>query len=255
MNSPAAIIAGVMLLGLVAPAKAQSVESGSSGQATATVPGWGSPMDSNIFVHVLFDQLEGRSNGTDNSFRWDAEGWIGTDMNRLWVKSGGFLENGKLSDGDNELLYDRPLPRWRYFDVQAGVREDLDSSPGRTWGAVGIEGLAPYFFQFAPTFYFSNDRVAARLTGSYDLLLTQRLILQPEVEINFYSKRDPRRGIGSGLADIDTGLRLRYEISRKFGPYIGFAYSGKFGESATFVRQAGEPVHDPRLVFGVRIWY
>jgi len=250
------LVVGFMTLVPVTPAKAQLADSRASGQASATVPGWGTPVaDSQIFAHVLFDQLEGRSNGPDNKLRWDAQGWIGTDMNKLWIKSEGSVKNGKVHDGDHEALYDRPIPRLRYFDFQAGVREDLDSGPSRTWGAVGMEGLAPNFFQFEPTFYFSNDRIAARLVASYDLLLTQRLILQPEVEMNFYSKRDPQRGIGAGLSDLDTGLRMRYEISRKFAPYIGFVYAGKFGEAATLTRSAGEPVHDPQVVFGVRVWY
>ena len=219
--------------------------------------GWEPPMmDNPIIWHVLFDQLEGRTNGPDNEFRWDGEGWIGTDMNKLWFKSEGFVEHGKATDGDTEALYDRPIPFLRYFDAQAGVRYDLDSNPGRTWGAIGIEGLAPYFFQFQPTFYFSNrGRFAGRLMGTYDLLITQRLILQPEIEMNFYSKRDPSRAIGSGLSELDTGFRLRYEISRKFAPYIGVAYNGKFGEAADFTRAEGGIVNDVRFIFGIRLWY
>ncbi|MBF6560743.1 MAG: copper resistance protein B [Candidatus Binataceae bacterium] len=226
-------------------------------QSSTPPASWEPPvMDNQIIGHVLFDQLEGRTNGPDNEFRWDGQGWIGTDMNKLWFKSEGFVENGQASDGDTEALYDRPLPFLRYFDAQAGVRYDLDSDPGRTWGAIGIEGLAPYFFDFEPTFYFSDrGRVAGRLTGSYDLLITQRLILQPQIEMNFYSKSDPSRSIGSGLSDLDTGLRLRYEISRKFAPYIGFAYTQTFGETATFTRDNGGIVHDPRFIFGVRLWY
>jgi copper resistance protein B len=226
-------------------------------QAQSSAPGWEPPvMDNPIIWHVLFNQFEGRTNGPDNEFRWDGEGWIGTDMNKLWFKSEGFLENGKVTDGDTEALYDRPIPFLRYFDAQAGVRYDLDSDPGRTWGALGVEGLAPYFFDFEPTFYFSDrGRVAGRVTGSYDLLLTNRLILQPQFELNFYSKRDPSRELGSGLSDLDTGLRLRYEIARKFAPYIGVAYSGKFGESADFTRAAGGTVNDVRFIFGIRLWY
>jgi copper resistance protein B len=221
-------------------------------QTTANPP----LMDNKVFVHVLFDQLEGRTNGPNNEFRWDGQAWIGTDMNRLWLKSEGFLDAGGMSDGDHEALYDRPIPRMRYFDAQAGIRTDLDSGPKRVWGAVGIEGLAPYFFQFEPTFYFRDGgHLAARLSGSYDLRFTQRLIAQPELEINFYSKEDPACGIGTGLSDLDTGIRLRYEFSRKLAPYVGYAYDGKFGGTATFARQSGESVANPRLVFGIRVWY
>jgi copper resistance protein B len=230
------------------PPGAQSAAS----QTMATSP----MMDNKIFVHALFDQFEGRTNGPDSEFRWDGEAWAGTDMSKLWLKSEGFVNNGKMTDGDHEALYDRPIPRMRYFDAQAGVRADLDSSPKRVWGAVGIEGLAPNFFQFEPTFYFRDGgHLAARVQGSYDLLLTQRLIAQPELEMNFYSKQDPAREIGTGLSDIDTGIRLRYEFSRKFAPYVGFAYDRTFGSTATFARQANESVANPRFVFGVRVWY
>ncbi len=199
---------------------------------TAPYTQYGEPpvMDNAIFYHLLLDQLEGRTNGPENEFRWDGEGWIGTDMNKLWFKSEGFVEHGRMTDGDQEALYDRPIPHLRYFDLQAGVRYDLDSDPGRTWGAIGIEGLAPYFFEFAPTFYFSNRGFfAGRVEGSYDILITNRLIAQPQFELNFYSKRNRSRGIGSGLSELDTGLRIRYEMG-------------------------GNP-EDPRFIFGVRLRY
>jgi copper resistance protein B len=228
-----------------------------SAQATAPQTTANPPiMDDKIFLHAHFDQFEGRTNGPDSEFRWDGEAWAGTDMNKLWLKSEEFVNNGQMSDGDHEALYDRPIPRMRYFDAQAGVRADLDSGPKRVWGAVGIQGLAPHFFEFEPTFYFRDGgHLAARVQGSYDLLLTQRLIAQPELEMNFYSKQDPARGIGTGLSDIDTGIRLRYELSRKFAPYVGFAYDGTYGSTATFARQAKESVANPRFVFGVRLWY
>jgi copper resistance protein B len=138
-----------------------------------------------------------------------------------------------VSDGENEALYGRSIPHMRYFDAQVGVRADLDSGPTRTWAAVGIAGLAPYPFEFAPTLYIrGGGHVAGRVTCSYDLLLTQRWMAQPEAEFNFYSKDDPSRQIGSGLSELETGVRLRYELSRKFAPYIRFAYSGKYGNTA-----------------------
>ena len=237
----------VVLAALLSPpglARAQSQMSHSVTGSDAAK--WEPPvMDNTIVAHALFDQLEWRTNGQQNEFRWEGQGWIGTDMNKFWLKSEGFVQQGKATDGDQEALYDRPIPYLRYFDAQAGVRYDLDSNPGRTWGA-GIQGLAPYFFELAPTFYFSDKgRFAGRVEGSYDLLITQRLIVQPQFEINFYRKKDPSRGIGSGLSDLDTGLRIRYEITRKFAPYIGFAYTQEFGETATFTRNEGNTVHNP----------
>ena len=174
--------------------------------------------DDPIIAHVLFDQLEGRSNGPDNELRWDGEGWAGTDHNRLWLKSEGFFnDQGKVEDGDHEVLYDRPVTT--YFDLQGGLRYDLDSGPQRWWGAFGIEGLAPQFFNFQATAYARDaGHFAGRVVGSYDLLLTQRLIAQPEIEINCYSKQDPSRAVGTGLSEIDTGLRIRYELAANLLP-------------------------------------
>ena len=150
----------------------------------------------------------------------------------------------------------RPIPHLRYFDWQAGARLDLDSGPTRSWAAIGIEGLAPYFFNFAPTLHVRDEgRVAGRIEGSYDLYLTQRLILQPQIELNFYSQADPGRGIGTGFSDLDGGVRLGYQFSRKFAPYIGYTYTGAFGQAATFSRQAGQPTSAPRLAFGVWVWH
>ena len=240
-----------------APAQAQVTAAGAPSSPPTVAEPWAPPINDNMIIsHGWFDQLEQRTNGVQNEFRWEGEGYVGTDMNKLWFKSEGVVQQGQASDGQQEVLYDRPIPYLRYFDAQAGVRYDWDSDPGRTWGAIGVEGLAPYFFELAPTFYFSNrGRLAGRVEGSYDLMITQRLIAQPQFEINIYSKSDPSRGIGSGLSDLDTGLRIRYEISRKFAPYLGFAYTQDFGETATFALNNHETVHNPRFIFGARVWY
>ena len=252
-----AAIFGLMLFLNATTLRGQSAASKAPGKVVATVPGSQTPvMDNEIFKHVLLDQFEGRTNGPDNELRWDGEAWAGTDMNRLWLKSEAFANTSGVSDGDHEALYDRPIPRMKYFDAQVGVRADLDSGPRRAWAVIGIEGLAPYLFEFAPTLYIRNDgHVAGRITGFYDLLFTQRLIAEPEAELNFYSKDDPARGIGSGLSDLDTGVRLRYEFSRKFAPYIGMAYNGKYGNTARYSRNAGETTSGPRFIFGLRVWY
>src|SRR5260370_1738852 len=152
-----------------------------------------------MLTFVTFDQREGRTNGPNTSFRWEGEGWVGTDFNKLWIKSEVRVMNGVTSDGDHEFLYVRPIPHLRYFDWQEGVRLDLDSGPTRAWAAIGMQGLAPYFFNFAPALYIRDGgRVAGRIEGSYDLYLTQRLILQPQVEINFYSRADPARALEPG---------------------------------------------------------
>jgi copper resistance protein B len=212
-------------------------------------------MDREILAHLLFNELEGRFNGSNTQFRWEGQGWVGTDYDKLWIKSEGtLLANGAVDDGQHQFLYSRAITT--YFDLQGGLRSDIDSRPTRNWGALGIQGLAPYFFDLELTGYASDEgHLAAKLEASYDLLLTQRLILQPQVEVNLYSKADPVRMIGAGFSDIDTGLRLRYEIDRKFAPYIGVVYEGKFGQTASLAKRAGESTGDFRFAFGMRIWF
>lgn len=214
---------------------------------------YGMPVeDDRAFYHAILDQFEGRV-GRDNSFRWQGEAWAGTDTDKLWLKSEGETNKGEIEDGQQELLYDRPIST--YFDLQAGARSDIDSGTGRTWAALGIEGLAPLFFHVSATGYMSSEgHYAAKLEGDYDLLLTQRLILQPQLEVNLYSKADPGRRLGSGLSDLDLGLRLRYEFSRKFAPYIAMTYENKFWDTAGFARAAGENPSDLRFTAGIRMW-
>lgn len=215
-------------------------------------------MDHNTYVHVLMEQLEGRYAADGSLFRYSGQAWFGTDHDKLWIKSEGTVDSHRtMSDGDHELLYDHALST--YFDLQAGTRLDLDSGPVRAWGAVGVQGLALYFFEVSATAYFNADGVAGKLEGSYDLLITNRLILQPQAELNFYSRTDPARGDSQGFSSIDAGLRLRYEFKRKLAPYIAVTYAGNYGAaahapSASRTTPANGP-DDLRFTFGLRTWY
>ena len=214
---------------------------------------FGSPVDDDrVYGHALLDELEGRfGGGADPELRWEAEAWVGTDTNRLWFKSEAQAQDGRVRDGDQELLYARPVSA--YFDLQAGVRYDLDLAPGRGWAALGVEGLTPYFFNVSVTAYASDGgHFAARAEASRDLLLTQRLILQPAVELNAYTRADPARDVGAGISKLEAGLRLRYEISRKFAPYAGVVYERVSGPDPAEGYGSGGTW---RLTAGVRAWW
>lgn len=235
-------------------AQAQSQEQPSASPSAA--PFGVSPVsDERIFYHLLVDQLEGRFGFAEgNTFRWEATGWVGTDENRIWLLTEGRYSNNELDDGIHQLFYGRALST--YFDGLVGIRYDLDSLPSRGWGAIGIQGLAPQFFKVSAFGYVSGEgHLAARLEASYDLLITQRLILQPQVELNFYTKDDPARLVGAGLSELDAGLRLRYEITRKFAPYIGITYFGQYGATARYVSAAGGSTQQIRFTVGLRSWF
>lgn len=254
--APLAALSAVLVLG-AGRARAQTAASPSTTTAAVATAPMPMPItDNQVFAHALFNQLELRPQGPDTGLRWDGEAWIGSDLNRVWFKSEGTVTRGPGSAGEIEALYDRPLPRLRYFDGQIGFREDIGAGPPRTWLALGVEGLAPGFFEFEPTLYLGRGgRVAGRISGLYDLLLTQRLVAQPQLEMNFYGTPDPSRRLGTGLSDVDTGLRVRYEFSRKFAPYVGFTYARKYGGTAALARRAGEKAAGFTFVLGLRVWY
>ena len=210
--------------------------------------------DSAINSFLLLDQLEYQDADEGSTLAWDASGWIGGDINRLWIRSEGERTNGVTEDAELQLLYGRSVSPW--WDVVAGVRQDFKPESPQTWAAFGVQGMALYDFEAEATaFIGENGQTAARLEGDYDILLTNRLILQPTAEANFYGKNDPERGVGSGLANTEVGLRLRYEIVRQFAPYIGVTWNRSYGKTADFIRDEGGDVDEARFVAGIRMWF
>lgn len=203
---------------------------------------------------LLLDQLETVHGRGGNAQAWEAQAWYGFDENKLWLRSEGDVSTGKIEDGNVEALWNHAIAS--YWGSQLGVRHDFGAGPSRDWIALGVQGLAPYWFELEATGYVgSAGRTAARLRADYEVLLTQRLILQPELEFNLYGKDDPARGIGSGLSDMQFGLRLRYEIRREFAPYVGINWVRRVGTSAGYARAEGQAIFDQQLVAGFRIWF
>jgi copper resistance protein B len=203
---------------------------------------------------LLIDRLEGFHGRGANGQAWEAQGWYGNDTNKLWLRTEGRLSRGKLDEGDLEAFWNHAIAT--YWGSQLGVRQDLGEGPKRTWAAFGVQGLAPYGFDLEATGYLgAHGRTAARLRADYELLFTQRLILQSEAEANLYGKDDPQRRIGSGVSDVQLGLRLRYEFHRQFAPYIGVNWVRRLGTTAGYARQGHFPMLDRQIVAGVRAWF
>jgi len=214
--------------------------------------------DAARFGKVLFDRLEWRDSGRgEGRAEWDGQAWYGGDYNKLWVRSEGkFVPKGfgtALRDADVEVLWNRVISRW--WNVQFGGRRDVGAGRSHTWATIGIEGLAPQWFETEATIYVGDQgRTAARLKAQYDLLLTQRLVLQPFAEVNLYGRAERGAQIGSGLSDLELSMRLRYEVRREFAPYVGFVWLRRFGQTADLVRVAAGETSDLELALGVRVW-
>ena len=211
-------------------------------------------MDAPIIASALVDRLEYQSQEGADVLLWDAEGWVGGDYRKLWFKSEGDMARGHTEEAEIQALYARAIaPFW---NLQMGVRHDIQPSPSRTFAVLGIEGLAPLWFEVdAASFVSTDGDVSFRLEAEYDLLLTQRLILQPRIETNLAIQDAHKWGIGEGMNDIDLGLRLRYEIRREFAPYIGVSWQRKIGETATLARDEGENLDAVSFVTGLRLWF
>lgn len=207
------------------------------------------------FYQVLVNLAEYQVRNGKDGYRWDGEAWVGGDINRFVVKSEG---EGSVGEGveaaEVQALYSRAISP--YFDFQVGVRQDLGPSPARTYATLGFEGLAPGFFEVEGAVFVSDEGdILARLGGWYDQRITQRLILQPRVELNFAAQDIPENGIGSGLSTAELGLRLRYEIRREFAPYIGVSWERKIGGTARYARDEGDGASSLSFVAGIRSWF
>ena len=210
--------------------------------------------DDPLLTKVMVGQFELRNTEGSDPIVLEAQGWVGKDLNKLWVKVDVEKVSGKTDEAELQFLYSKAIAP--YWDVQVGWRHDKMPTPNRDWFAVGFQGLAPYFFEIdAAAFIGNNGQTALRLEAEYEIMLTQKLILTPEVEINAYSKDDEATGVGSGLSDIELGLRLRYEIRREFAPYIGVNWNKTYGDTANFSRDEGEDVSDTQFVVGIRAWF
>jgi copper resistance protein B len=236
-----------------APASARDPDAYSDGLAMRPMNGMDMADDA-MRARVLLDRLE-LFNGRDTRGQaLDAQAWFGTDLDKLWIKVDGERDEGRLGATRTEALWDRAVaPNW---SLQVGVRHDFGSGPGRNWAALGVPGLAPYWFDVQATAYVGdNGRTALRFEPEYDLTITQRLILQANAKLDSFGKNDPQRRIGAGVSSVETGLRMRYEISRKFAPYLGVVFAHKVGNTARYAREDGDRVTDLRGVVGVRIWF
>ncbi len=218
-------------------------------------------VDDLIHSFILTELLEYRANSDGpDTFRWDLYGWIGGDYNRIWFKSEGSqeLEGDQTGEGEFQLLYGRLIaPTW---DLQVGARVQgslgTGSRDSRTYAVIGVQGLAPYLFDVEPTLFISDrGDISARLTVSFDLLLTQKIVLQPRFEINAALQADEKVGVGEGVNDTEVGVRLRYEIWREFAPYIGVSWLRRYGETASFVEAEGEATDVVSFVAGLRMWF
>ena len=225
-------------------------------EPAGTPEDWPNPIpDQRPFWMVLSDRLETRFADEVDTYVWDLQGWYGGDYDRLWVKTEGEGEQGKSPESaELQALFSRRFaPFW---DWQLGIRHDFEPSPNRTHLVLGLKGVVPYEFEWDSALFVSDEGdVTARIEAEYDLRITQRLVLQPRLELNAAGSDMPELGLGSGLNSTEMGIRLRYEFRREFAPYIGLSWEQRYGDTADFSRLGGEPTSVTSVIVGVRAWF
>ena len=207
-----------------------------------------------VFGKLLADELEFLSGNEGEGYAWSVQANYGGDRNKLWLRTQGLKVPGELDPTTSgEVLWWRPYTA--FWGTTLGLRQDFGAG-AHTYLAAGIEGLAPYWFEVQATAYVGEDgRLSARFKGSYDLRVTNRLILTPGLEANAYSKTEDERGLGTGLGNLEGGLRLRYEVRRKFAPYAGHVWERSFAGTADRRLAEGDPVNERRFIAGIRVWW
>ena len=206
--------------------------------------------DDDMMTFFQADRLEYREDG----WLWDAQGWIGGDYHKLWWKTEGELGDDSDDEAELQLLYSRAYSA--FFDLQFGLRHDIDPQPSRTYLVAGFQGLAPQWIEIdAAAFISEEGDFTARIEAEYELLLTQRLVLQPRFEIELAAQEVSELHIGSGITSTELGLRLRYEIRREVAPYIGLSWRESYGGTADLLQAAGEDDDSLSVVAGIRLWF
>ena len=206
-----------------------------------------------LISKVMANIFEVTTASGDEGYRWDLEGWYGGDLHRVVFKTEGEGTRDDVDSAEFQALYSRAVGR--YTDLQAGIRYDFEPD-ATAYATVGVESLFPYWFDVEGALFVSEHGDAfARLEGSYDVRFTQRLILQPRLEVTLAAQDVPDSEIGSGFSSAELGLRLRYDIRREFAPYLGVNYERSFGRTADLVRATGGEVEETTIVLGLRAWF
>jgi len=210
--------------------------------------------DDPVLGKFMLDQLEVRDDNGDTQNVVEGQGWIGQDLKKFWVKLDSEYESDEDYESELQLLYSKAVDT--YWDMQVGVRIDEGPEKTQSWAVIGLQGLAPYYFETDAAAFISDEGdLALRLSLEYELLFTQKLILSPEITLDVFAQNNQEDGTGSGLASSNIGLRLRYEIEREFAPYVGWTQSNLYGNSRDYTKAAGGDASNSQWVVGIRAWF
>ena len=200
------------------------------------------------------DQFELRDGDEEEAAVFEGHFWAGKDLDKLWIKAEIEATEDETESAEWQLLYSRAIDA--NWDLQVGLRADVEPEPERNWLAFGFYGVAPYWFEVDSALFVEEDgQVNLRFEAEYEMMLTQKWVLAPEIELNWYSDDDDDLAIAAGFAEVEAGIRLRYEITRHIAPYVGVNYEGLLGDTRDLAKDSDEETSDTQLVAGLRFWF
>lgn len=214
----------------------------------------GAHEDDPFIGKFMLDRFEFVDGDDSNPLVWEASAWLGRDLEKFWFKTEGVYEDSEVHSAEYQLLYGWAIAP--YWDLQAGWRLDSKPEPDRNWLALGVKGVAPYFIETEATLFVGEEDMSAlRLEFEYELMVTQRWVVKPELELNLYGNNDRARGIGAGLSEMEFSVRLLYEVNREFAPYVGVNYEKLFGNAADLASTAGQETSEAEFTVGIHAWF
>lgn len=210
--------------------------------------------DDPLLTHIKVDKLSYFQHDGADTFALEADFWLGKDLNKFWLKTEVKQEGSETEKFELQALYSKAVSA--YWDMQLGVRHDFNLPEERTWAVIGLQGLAPYYFEIdSALFIGDNGDLAARFSAEYEMMLTQQWILSPEIELDFYGQNDLINRVGSGLSSAHISLRLKYEFIREFTFYAGIEHEKQFGKTAELTLENNGETKVTNTIIGISFWF
>lgn len=209
--------------------------------------------DDMTFTGLWMDRLERVRHEDGNATELEGRFWRGNSYDKFVINTEAEFVGNSLQRAEIDFLWSHAVtPFW---NLRLGLTQEIGDAPDRSWATFSFRGLAPYWLDLETNIHIGEGgRTAFELEAEYDLLLTQRLVVQPRLDFKAYGKSDMAAGRGKGVANVEAGVRLRYEFSRQFAPYLGVERAAVFGETAKLL-PAGEPDRETHWVAGFRFWF
>jgi len=199
-----------------------------------------------------FDEFEYHRD--DETIAWAGTLALESGSHQFSIDSEGERSDDGIEGHELRAYYSRGISP--EVTINLGWRGDLKLGPRQDWLLLGFSREIVFEIESdVSLFAASGGDLALRLEMARDFIIAPSLLLTPELKANFHSYDDIETGTGSGLSEFELGLRLAYEISPSFSPYLGLLWSKPYGNTADFARPEGEHEGNAQFLAGFRFQF